>query len=56
MILALAENCPLFAAENKHLLHRLLGTVVQRWHVVAAPAPDRFRALVTPDVWADYGE
>jgi len=56
MILALAEHCPLFAAENKHLLHQLLGTVVRRWHVVAAPAPDRFRRLVTSDLWADYGE
>lgn len=56
MLIALSEQCTIFAPGNERHLHRLLYAVASRWHIVAHPAPNRMRELVPSHVWSVYGE
>lgn len=55
MIIALTEDCPIFAPEHEVYLHRLLFTVTQRWHALVNPNPDRMKNILPSHIWNLYG-
>jgi hypothetical protein len=56
MIIALSEECPLFAPASEIELHRFLQTIAMRWHAIIRPDPDRLKQILPPHVWRVYGE
>jgi hypothetical protein len=55
-MIQLSENCPIFKTDAEHHLHRFLYTVFQQWHILAAPSPERLRAMLPASIWNTYGE
>jgi hypothetical protein len=56
MNLQLSDECPIFRPASEPHLHRFLYTIVQDWHAIIFPAPDRLRQIISNEIWRVYGD
>lgn len=56
MIVALAENCPIFESAGEAELHRFLYTIATRRHLLVSPDPVKLRKIIPSHVWRLYGD
>jgi hypothetical protein len=56
MYLSLSRTCPIFQPENRPQLLAILDRVRRGWHVVASPAPDVLRELLSGETWDIFSD